>query len=40
MLLQLYRGIMRTLSKLEQFIQAFSGIFKDIQQYSAMFRHT
>ena len=24
---------------IEQFIQAFSGIFRDIQQYSAMARH-
>ena len=48
MLLQLYRGIFRTLahlimpeacSKPYQFIQAFSDIFRDIQQYSVMFRH-
>ena len=30
---------MRTLPQSEQFIQAFSGIFRDIQQYSAMLRH-
>ena len=30
---------MRTQAQSEEFIQAFSGIFSDIQQYSAMFRH-
>ena len=39
MLPQLYRGILRTLVESEQFIQTFFGIFRDIQQHSAMFRH-
>ena len=31
---------MRTLAQSEQFIQTFSDIFRDIQQYSAMFRNS
>ena len=31
---------MRTLPQSEQLIQALSGVIRDIQQYSAMFRHT
>ena len=38
MLPQRYWGILRTLVESEQFIQTFFGIFRDIQQHSAMFR--
>ena len=39
MLLRLYRGIVRNLTLSEQFIQAFSGIFRDIKSYSVIFRY-
>ena len=40
MLSKLYNSILGTMAYLKQFIQAFSGIFRDIQQYSAMLRDT
>ena len=39
-MLSLYRGILRTLAQSELFIQVFSGIFRYIQHYSVVFRHT
>ena len=39
LLLLLYRGMLRTLAQSEQFMQAFSDMFKDIQYVSAMFWH-
>ena len=39
MLLYQYHGIWRSLAKSEQFIKAFAGIFREIQQYPAMLRH-
>ena len=39
MLLLLYCGILRILAYSEQFISAFSGTVKNIQQYSVMFTY-